>query len=188
MLKRKRILSKGLLYKTTTYLCGAMEYVDGIPWRNVCLERYDKMGIRVFDPYNKPFLADVDESQEFRDKLVSEREAGNLDWVHGHMRSIRAYDLSCCDRVDFLTVYISNPKIASWGTAEEIYTANRAKKPIFITIEGGIKNTPLWLLGTLPPKYFYNTLDEMIEEIEKINNFETKIDSARWKLLDYKYR
>lgn len=186
-MSKRRKNNKGLLYKTTTYLCGPMEYMDGVPWREFCIERYKKMNIRTFDPYNKPFLDEIDESQEFRDSLTELREQGKLEAVHRHMKTIRAYDLSCCDRVDFLTVYLV-PKLASWGTAEEIVTANRAKKPIFITVEGGIKNTPLWLLGMLPPHYFYNDLESMVSNIEAINSEKIAIDSTRWKLLDYQYR
>jgi len=175
-------MQNGLLYKTCTYLSSSMENAECDEWRSKCLSFFKDIGVKVFDPYNKPFMDDLDESPEFRKKIYEEREKGNLEWVHEHFRNIRAVDLSCCDRADFLTVHIY-PKIASWGAAEEIYTANRAKKPIFITVEGGIKKTPLWLLGVLPPKYFYNNVDEMLEMIYNINHRIMPIDSRRWKLL-----
>ena len=179
--------NRGLLYKAVTYLSFSMENADCNDFINTCEKFYNNIGVKVFNPAHKPFMSDLKETPEFREKLLKKRASGDLKWVHAQMKPIRAVDLSCCDRVDFITAKIY-PKIASWGTAEEIYTANRAKKPIFITVDGGVKKTPLWLLGVLPPKYFYNDVDEMLEMIYNIHKQKVKIDSDRWKLLKFSER
>ena len=40
------------------------------------------------------------------------------------------------DIADFIIAHLV-PDVASWGSAEEIVTAVRMKKPIFVSMEGG---------------------------------------------------
>ena len=58
------------------------------------------------------------------------------------MREIRIFDLNLVDRSDFIIAHII-PNVASWGSAEELVTAVRMKKPTFISVEGGKKECPL---------------------------------------------
>ncbi len=60
------------------------------------------------------------------------------------------------------------PDVASWGSAEEIVTAVRMKKPIFISMEGGKKATPLWMMGMVPHHYIYDSVEDIIEMIKSI--------------------
>ena len=75
--------------------------------------------------------------------------------------------------------------MASWGSAEEITTIVREKKPLFLDIDDplGKKATPLWLMGTIPHKYIYNSLDEVITTIKAIDEGIIQLTSERWKLL-----
>ena len=109
------------------------------------------------------------------------------DRVTDKMKTVRAYDLNLVDRSDFIIAHLV-PDVASWGSAEEIVTAVRMKKPIFISMEGGKAKTPLWMLGMLPHKYIYNSLDEVIEMLYAIDNEDKPIDSDRWRLLRKEYR
>ena len=103
------------------------------------------------------------------------------------MKTVRAYDLNLVDRSDFIVAHLV-PDVASWGSAEEIVTAVREKKPVFISMEGGKSKTPLWMLGMLPHKFIYNNLDEVIEMLYAIDNGSKPIDSDRWRLLRKEYR
>lgn len=177
----------GLLYKTKVYSVGAMEYENGQGWRNYLESELSQLGIITFSPYNKPFLQSFSEDEETRKQLIKERESGDIEIVARHMRQVRAEDLRLCDLADFIIAYI-NPKTMSWGSAEEIYWSNRMKKPIFLAIEGGVRNCSLWLLGTLPLKYIYNSVEDIVKTIKKIDNEEVKIDSNRWRLLKPEFR
>jgi hypothetical protein len=73
--------------------------------------------------------------------------------------------------------------VASWGSAEELVTAVRMKKPIFISMEGGKAKTPLWIMGMIPHNYIYDSIEEIMEMIKQIDSGEKKIDSDRWRLL-----
>ena len=86
------------------------------------------------------------------------------------------------DRSDFIIAHLL-PDVASWGSAEELVTAVRMKKPIFISMEGGKKKTPLWMMGMLPHHYIYDSIEEVVNMVKQIDNGDKKIDSDRWRLL-----
>lgn len=177
----------GILNKTKCYLIGHMEFQNGRGWRQDLKETLAHTNITFFDPYNKPFINDVEENEKARAILKPQMAAREFEIVADRMKKVRATDLRLCDVSDFIVGSI-NPSIASWGTAEEIYWSNRMKKPIFLHVEGGKEKTPLWLMGTLPHRYFYDTMEDMIEMINKIDRGEKEIDSDRWRLLLPEYR
>lgn len=170
------------LKKTRVYLIGHMEYSDGRGWRNVAKEELSKRNITVFDPYEKPFLNEIKEDEEARNDLKNQMKNGEYDKVTERMKDVRSDDLRLCDISDFFIAKIE-PSVASWGSAEELTTANRMKKPIFLIIEGGKSKCPLWIMGMLKHKYIYNTLDEVLEIVGKIDDGIIIPDSSRWRLL-----
>ena len=171
-----------LLEKTKTYLVGHMQYANGRNWRDYAGEELDKLNITVFNPYKKPFVKDVDEDEETRAKIGADMENGHYSDVANRMKQIRSYDLNLVDRSDFIIAHLL-PDVASWGSAEEIVTAVRMKKPIFISMEGGKTKTPLWMMGMLPHHYIYDSIEEVMEMIKRIDDGSKKIDSDRWRLL-----
>lgn len=178
----------GLLNKAKVYLVGGMQYVtDGRDWREKITPQLKEMGIVVFDPYIKPFIDNVSEDEKARATLKEQVERGEYDVVAARMKRVRNFDLRLCDLSDFIVAHI-NPSIASWGTAEELTTNVRAKKPIFLSVEGGKSACPLWIFGMIPHKYIYNNVEDIIPTIKKIDSGEKKIDSDRWKLLKEEYR
>jgi len=114
-------------------------------------------------------------------------ESGFYNDVSERMKLIRSYDLNLVDRSDFIIAHLL-PEVASWGSAEEIVTAVRMKKPIFISMEGGKSKTPLWMMGMLPHHYIYNTIEDVIGMIKQIDCGNKKIDSDRWRLLKKELR
>lgn len=172
-----------ILNKTKCYLVGHMEHTpDGRSWREYVAAALNDIGVTTFDPYHKPFINARKEDEEARKHLKENMLDGKFDLVAEHMKQVRAEDLRICDLSDFIFAVI-NPKVASWGSAEEIFWSNRMKKPIFIVIEGGKKQAPLWLMGTIPHKYFYNDIEEALTMIKNIDCGHQTIDSDRWKLL-----
>lgn len=176
-----------LLEKTKTYLVGHMQYISGRNWRDYIADQLKTLNITCFDPYKKPFIKDVEEDEASRQEMDLWMKGGYYDKVSSRMKTVRSYDLNLVDRSDFIIAHLV-PEVASWGSAEEIVTAVRMKKPIFISMEGGKSKTPLWMLGMLPHKYIYNSLDEIIDMLYAIDNGTKPIDSDRWRLLQKQYR
>jgi len=172
----------GVLERTRTYLVGHMQYANGRNWRDHVEEELDQINIITFNPYKKPFVKDVNEDEDARLSLDHCQERGYFNDVSERMSLVRSYDLNLVDRSDFIIAHLL-PDIASWGSAEELVTAVRMKKPMFISMEGGKRKTPLWLMGMLPHHYIYDTVDEVLEMIHQINDGKKAIDSDRWRLL-----
>ena len=179
---RKR-LEPNLLRDTQCYLIGHMQYVNGESWRDDFTPFASRLGIKIYDPYHKPFVQDIPEDEMSRKEMLHWMETRQYDLVSARMKDVRGYDLRCCDKCDFFVAVIK-PKIASWGSAEEITTVIRAKKPLFLVIDDpkGKRATPLWLMGIMPHKYIYNTLDEVKEMVTAIDLGIVKMSSDRWKL------
>ena len=175
-------MKANLLEKTRTYLVGHMQYAEGRDWREYVEKELFGMGVTIFNPYNKPFVKDVNEDEETRDKILKDMEEGHYNDVAKRMKRIRSYDLNLVDRSDFILAHLL-PDVASWGSAEELVTAVRMKKPIFISMEGGKKKTPLWMMGMMPHKYIYDSIEEVVAMIKQIDSGDKKIDSDRWRLL-----
>ena len=175
---------ENLLRNTRCYLIGHMQYSDGRGWRDTVKTVLADRNIKFYDPYHKPFVHDVPEDENSRKEMLHWLETEQYDLVAHRMKQVRSYDLRLCDICDWFIAVIK-PTIASWGSAEEITTIIREKKPLFLVIDDprGKKATPLWLLGALPHKYVYDSLDEAIETIKNIDTGAVKMSSDRWKLL-----
>jgi hypothetical protein len=179
------VSNPNLLAHTRCYLIGPMENVSseaGRGWRDRVTEGLSAMSVTVFNPFLKPWVDPVAEDEEARDDLNRWRETGEYDKVAERMKRVRADDLRLCDISDFFVVYL-DPTVSSWGTVEEVVTANRMKKPIFVVVEGGKAKAPLWVYGMLPHRYFYDDLDSALDLIRRIDSGEKVIDSDRWRLL-----
>ncbi len=178
---------KNLLAHTKTYLVGHMQYLSGRDWRGEITAQLKTLGVSCFNPYDKPFMKDVNEDEGTREQMQVWMKTKQYDRVTNRMKTVRSYDLNLVDRSDFIIAHLV-PDVASWGSAEEIVTAVRMKKPIFVSMEGGKCKTPLWMLGMFPHKYIYNSLDEVVEMLYAIDSGDKEIDSDRWRLLRKEYR
>ena len=173
-----------LLRGTRCYLIGHMQYMDGRGWRDKIKERFKHDGIKFYDPYHKPFIQDIPEDEDARAEMLHWMETEQYDLVAQRMKAVRSCDLRLCDICDWYVAVIK-PAVASWGSAEEITTLIREKKPLFLVIDDprGKKACPLWLMAIMPHKYIYNNLEEAMQTIQAIDDGVIKMSSDRWKLL-----
>lgn len=181
---------QGILYKTSCYLAGPMEFdPNGQSWRDKVSIFLNSIGVRVFDPYSKPFIDSdkLEEGEDARKVYYQWLKEGKFDQVAERMKPIRNLDLNCVDRADFLIFYI-NKNIPTFGTIEELVTAVKIKRPIFIYIEGGKENCPLWLFGMLDHRYFYSSIEEIINKLDSINSGKESINNDKWRLLKSSFR
>jgi len=176
------------LKRTRCYLVGAMENDrTGESWRTTIMANLQSTGIIFFSPYQRPFINDIPEDEAARIELNTWMERGDFDLVASRMTQIRAHDLRLVDISDFIIARI-DPKVATYGTVEEITTAVREKKPVFLVVEGGKRKTPLWLLGMFPHKYIYDSVSDVVEMVSAIDRGTVKLSNDRWRLLTEQYR
>jgi hypothetical protein len=180
--------NNGVLNKTKCLVIGSMERSrqKGLDIRNYVTEKLQPMGITVWNHYKNPIIGHDEGDDEIFTNLLKWRELGMYDEVAKY-KYIRNDDLALVDKADFIIMHY-NKDILSCGTFEEFFWANRAKKPIFVFSEQGIKALPIWMFWTIDYKYFYDSIDEVIQEVSMINDGTTPIDCRKWKLLQQEYR
>ena len=182
----------GLLNKTKCYQVGPMEYNEnGNDWRKVVEARLAPRGVKLFNPYEKPFMEglgfDLCETKEVQSRIIQLRQEEKYDEVAKIMRPVRSFDLAMVDKVDFIIARLSNLEYTC-GTWEELFTANKSKKACYVAFMQGKKKCPLWLLGTIPHEYIFDSVEDILVEIEKIDDGFSPPDPRRWRLLKEEWR
>lgn len=172
------------------YLAGPIDYATdlGVGWRQQIKPELKNLGMLIIDPTNKPvhdddlaLLHEGAENHEYRRKL---KEAGNFDELHKNGAQVRAFDLRGVDKSDCVIGYIDRD-IAMAGTLEEIFWANRMKKPTLIFCKQGKKALSDWFFWTFPPRYLHGSMEEVIEHLKKVDQGK-EIDNKRWHFFDWK--
>ena len=162
------------------YLAGAMDRVAdrGATWRDNITPFLSDLGIIVFNPISKPTdigLEDQD-SHTIKTKLKKQHRYEELSNM---MKTIRSVDLRLVDISDFLIVNL-DLNVHPCGTLEEIFLANRQKKPIIIHMVQGKDQTPDWLFGTIPHQMIFSSWDDIKEYLSHINSSENIDTYRRW--------
>ena len=162
------------------YLAGAIDRVHdkGIGWRQEISPFLDSLGIIVFNPISKPAEIGLEDNDTHvvKTKLKS---AKRYDELTSMMKVIRSVDLRLVDISDFLIVNL-DLNIHPCGTYEEIFWANRQKKPILIHMVQGKENAPDWLFGTVPHQMIYSDWNDIYSYLEHINSSENINTYNRW--------
>lgn len=143
------------------YLAGAMDRVAdrGNGWRDNITPFLEDLGAIVFNPIKKPTTIGKEdaETHKYKQKLKQEM---NYDELSRVMKVIRSVDLRLVDISDFLIVNL-DLDIHPCGTYEEIFWANRQKKPIIVHMVQGKQNAPDWLFGTIPHDLIFSDWDSV---------------------------
>ena len=167
------------------YLCGAMDRAPdgGLEWRARIREELKDLGVLWMDPTRKPIELGV-EDIENRKYRASCRESHNWNAVQGDMKIIRAVDLRMLNISDFVIVNL-DMEVHSCGTYEELYVANRQKKPIILHVEQGKAACPDWLFGVLPHQMVFSTWEEIHIYLRHIAHDPVIEDYRRWMFFDF---
>jgi len=167
------------------YLAGCMENATdlGVSWRIKIQQELSDLGIVWLDPTQKPSVQHVEDENTI--KLLNQlRSESDYDSVSEVMKPIRSIDLRLVDISDFLVVHLDKT-ILTHGTYEEIFLANRSKKPIIVHHEQGKNQIGLWFFGALLHEMFFETWDEVYTYIRHIA-IDSNINSlGRWKFFDF---
>ncbi len=173
------------LAHSRVYLVGPMDRAPdaGIGWRQRIQHDLADLHLVWLDPTQKPIDIGI-ENPESRARRVAAKLAGDYDTVAKEMKIIRHVDLRMTDVADFIIAHIDT-SIYSFGTIEELVTANRMKKPIIVHVEQGKKNTPDWLFAMIPHQMIFSTWDEVYGYLRHIASTENVESSGRWLFFDW---
>lgn len=139
----------------------------GIGWRRNTRWSQNHLGVQWLDPTRKPIDIGV-EDDESRARRKQSKKLGKLGPVVDEMKSIRRVDLRMVDVSDFLIVNL-DMDIHACGTYEEIFLANRQKKPILIHVEQGRNAVPDWLLGTVPEEHIFDSWGDLYDYLNLVD-------------------
>jgi nucleoside 2-deoxyribosyltransferase len=160
------------------YLAGPMDRVHdrGSTWRDNITPFLTDMGIKVLNPINKPINIGLEDDKTHSLKKTL-KECEKYDALSIIMKEIRNIDLRMVDISDFIIANL-DLDIHPCGTLEEIFWANRQKKPVLVRMEQGKRHTPDWLFGTIPHQMIFSTWDEIRDYLMHINS-SAQIDAYR---------
>lgn len=162
------------------YLAGAMDRVSdrGNGWRDNITPFLETLGIVVFNPIKKPTKIGEEDDLVHKQKIQLKLNH-QYDELASIMKTIRSVDLRLVDISDFLIVNL-DLDIHPCGTYEEIFWANRQKKPIIVHMVQGKESAPDWLFGTIPHEMIFSSWEPIKEYLKDINtNTEIKTFN-RW--------
>jgi nucleoside 2-deoxyribosyltransferase len=172
------------LNKQRVYLAGAMDRVPdrGVTWRDNITPFLEQMGIIVFNPIIKPSKTgkEDEDSHVIKTKLKNSERYEELEDM---MKTIRRVDLRMVDISDFLIVNL-DLDTHPCGTYEEIFNANRGKRPILMHVEQGKKNAPDWLFGTIPHQMIFSDWIDLKNYLVHIDSDENIECYKRWQFFD----
>ncbi len=162
------------------YLAGAMDRVPdrGVAWRDSITPFLESLNVVVFNPLKKPLEIglETDDAHAIKTRYKAEEK---YDEISKMMKTIRTTDLRLVDISNFLVVNL-DLDVHPCGTYEEIFWANRQKKPILIHMEQGKKNAPDWLFGTIPHQMIFSSWDEIKEYLRNIDSGKYFKTYDRW--------
>ena len=168
------------------YLAGAMDRVSdrGNGWRDSITPFLESLGVIVFNPIKKPISIGQEDESTHKLKIQFKLEH-KYDKLSQLMKVIRSVDLRLVDISDFMIVNL-DLDVHPCGTYEEIFWANRQRKPIIVHMVQGKQQAPDWLFGTIPHETIFSSWDEIKNYLNTIHT-NKRIDTFnRWYFFDAK--
>jgi len=173
----------GIIEGSHSFLSGPIDRVenDGVEWRRYIKKRCKEAGLGIifFDPCDKPKHLGSEIGVE-KEKVKSLINSGKWEEAREYIKEFRHFDLRAVDRCDFLIAKI-DINIYACGTHDEIFTAERQNKPIFIIMGEGQKkeDIPTWLISFINEEDIFESEDQCVNYLIKIDNGEIELNK-KW--------
>jgi len=155
----------------------------GQEWRIYLQKELKDLEIIFLDPTCKPTHVGIEDEQT-QGIMKQLREKGDYRLLRDMISPIRAYDLRMVDISDFIIVHLDR-NTPTTGTWEELYLANREKKPIILHYTQGKNNVPLWLFDVIPHQMMFGDWAEVCKFVRHIALDKNIDDLNRWKFFDF---
>ncbi len=172
------------LWGMRCYLSGSMdrEPDHGVYWRERITPFLLDLGVIPLNPCDKPIdIAQEIENREFRNSL---KESEDFELLAKLLKPIRLVDLRMVDMAEFLIVRMDS-SVHTCGTYEELFWANRMKRPILIWCVGGKKSLPDWLWSVVPEPHIFTSDEEIKQYLLHVHLDENISDLKRWMFFDF---
>jgi len=172
---------------TRAYTVGNLEFdsfTSAAQWRQKLIEALTPIGIQILSPLDNMFKTFHPETAGWNRELRSMlKDPNRWNEVHEAAKLVRNRDLAMVDASQFL-VAVLNPDKPTFGTTDELITAKRSCKPIFLVIpERGYSAIPIWLASYFKPEDVYESVDEVIRELYRINSEPVEnLNNKYWKI------
>lgn len=166
------------------YLAGPIEFAagHGMDWRHDMSKFLRMLNVVPIDPCKTIHEGQKTEIEHI-ETITKARQENDFETMSYLGKSIRCFDLRLVDLSDFIIAYV-NQDVKMCGTWEEIFTANRQKKPILTIWEGGKNTASLWMFGTINHNHIFESIDEVKDHLLAINNGDPGVyKSDRWVFL-----
>lgn len=162
------------------YLAGAIDRAKdrGRGWREEISPFLKELGVIVFNPILKPSEIGL-EDQDTHNLKAKLKKQQRYEELSNMMKVIRSVDLRLVDISDFMIVNL-DLDVHPCGTLEEIFWANRQKKPIIVHMVQGKQNAPDWLFGVIPHQMIFSDWMDIYAYLEHINSAENINTYRRW--------
>lgn len=182
MAKRKLTAFKGVLNGTRIFLSGPIDRVkdDGVIWRREFIELCNQniVGLHFFDPTNKPKGLGSETGVE-KTQMLKYLKGGKWAQAKKYSKQFRRYDLRGVDWADIVVAFIDiNSHLC--GTYDEVFTAYRESKPVFIILPDGCEKwqIPSWLVTYIEgPDDIFLSPEDVVEHLKRLNRGEYTLDS-----------
>lgn len=175
------------LLGTKVYLIGSMDRVadGGEGWRTKITPFLQEKGIFVLNPCDKP-IADATDEAAGRMTINQLKADGRYDEIRPMFgEKIRGLDLRMVDESSFLICFLDMDTYPC-GTWEELFTANKSKKPILVVNKQGKVNAPNWLFLTLPHQFIFDSFEQLKTYITHVDSHEGEVETyKRWRFFDW---
>lgn len=171
------------LDQAIVYLSGAIDRAAdlGKGWRQEFIDKTLHLNMQVIDPCNKPASFVHEVTGDIR-TVTKMRDEKNWIELQEFVKKFRHEDLRFTDVSDFIVVYI-DPEVPSYGTLDELFTAEDQKKPCLCIIKGGIEKLPTWLFAVFYLHEIFDTVDDCVHYLDKIDLGIISIENdSRWVL------
>jgi len=156
---------------------------NGVAWRRVITPILKQMGVVVLDPTAKPIEIGVEDSKA-RGVLAAMKADGKIAEAREAMKVIRRVDLRCIDLSSFVIVRLDGTPTV--GTYEEIAMSVSQSKPTLIWLDGKLNknNVSDWILAQVPLEYLFESMDDLVAYLRRIDSSEKHPEDRRWMLFD----
>jgi hypothetical protein len=165
------------------FLSGGIDRVDddGVGWRKEIRKKAKraKLPVEFLDPTDKPEGMGSEVGDE-KIRIQSLMEKGKWEQAQEEVKIFRRFDLRMVDHCHLYIVYM-DLNVHYCGTYDELFTAERQNKPLFVIMAPGQSkyDIPSWLIASVEEDEVFESIDDCVEHLKLMQNGKILFD-RRW--------